>query len=60
MKIKDKIYMDQIELVKNGPINIVVFGDSITHGGFLDEVDFKLSIGICCERKLLTLETMCL
>lgn len=41
MKVKDKIYMSEQELAENGPINIVVFGDSITHGGFLDEIDFE-------------------
>ena len=32
MKIKDKINMTIEGLVKNGPINIVAFGDSVTHG----------------------------
>lgn len=32
MKIKEKINMNYDGLVKNGPINIVVFGDSVTHG----------------------------
>jgi len=32
MKIKDKILLDRKGLEKEGPINIVVFGDSVTHG----------------------------
>jgi len=40
MKVKDKIYMNTEELIENGPINIVAFGDSVTHGAFLDEVSF--------------------
>lgn len=32
MKIKDKINLDFDGLVENGPINIVAFGDSVTHG----------------------------
>ena len=39
MKVKDKLNMDINGLIENGPINIVVFGDSVTHGalnGFND------------------------
>jgi len=32
MRIKEKINMEYNDLVKNGPINIVAFGDSVTHG----------------------------
>ena len=32
MKIRDKINLDYWGLIENGPINIVVFGDSVTHG----------------------------
>ena len=32
MRIKEKLYMDYDGLVKNGPITIVAFGDSVTHG----------------------------
>lgn len=32
MKIKEKINLDYQGLIKNGPINIVAFGDSVTHG----------------------------
>lgn len=32
MKIIDKIWMEREGLETNGPITIVVFGDSVTHG----------------------------
>lgn len=32
MKIKEKINMDRAGLTKHGPITIVAFGDSVTHG----------------------------
>ena len=34
MRIKEKINMDFEALIENGAINIVAFGDSITHGAF--------------------------
>lgn len=34
MRIKDKINLDRYGLEEEGPINIVVFGDSVTHGVF--------------------------
>ena len=42
MRIKEKINMDLDGLKKNGPISIVAFGDSITHGAFgPDEFDYE-------------------
>lgn len=38
MKITEKINMDIHGLFKNGPITIVAFGDSVTHGAFADGV----------------------
>lgn len=32
MLLKEKIFMDHVQLAQEGPINIVVFGDSVTHG----------------------------
>jgi len=32
MKIRDKINLDYWGLIEHGPINIVAFGDSVTHG----------------------------
>lgn len=31
-KIQEKINMDYWQLVEKGPITIVAFGDSVTHG----------------------------
>ena len=42
MKIKDKINLDIDGLVENGPINIVAFGDSVTHGAVKDtEISYE-------------------
>ena len=43
MKISEKVKMDRDGLEEHGPITIVAFGDSITHGGFNDgEMDYDL------------------
>ncbi len=36
MHIKEKLFMEREELEKEGAINIVVFGDSVTHGALSD------------------------
>ncbi len=42
MKIKDKINLDYNGLIEHGPINIVAFGDSVTHGVFeCDVFDYE-------------------
>jgi len=41
MKISEKINMDKPGLLNNGPINIVAFGDSITHGAFNGYNDYE-------------------
>lgn len=42
MKISEKINLDKDGLIKYGPINIVAFGDSITHGMFEPgEIDYE-------------------
>ena len=41
MKIREKIYLDQKGLETYGPLNIVIFGDSISHGAFLDGMDYE-------------------
>ena len=42
MHIKDKIYMDRPELEEEGPITIVAFGDSVTHGAVArDEINYE-------------------
>lgn len=42
MKIKEKINMDFDGLIENGPITIVAFGDSVTHGAVAPgEIDYE-------------------
>ena len=42
LKIKDKLNADTRQLIENGPITIVAFGDSITHGAFgPGEIDYE-------------------
>ena len=42
MHIKDKINLDYNGLTEHGPITIVAFGDSVTHGALsLDEIDYE-------------------
>lgn len=36
MRIKEKISLNKEGLIKNGPITIVAFGDSVTHGALTD------------------------
>ena len=41
MKIKEKLLYDQADLIKNGPVNIVLFGDSVTHGAVCGYFDYE-------------------
>ena len=42
MKIREKINLDYNGLVEHGPITIVAFGDSVTHGAFgAGEIDYE-------------------
>lgn len=41
MHIKEKILMDMAGLEKEGPITIVAFGDSVTHGALLNEINYE-------------------
>ena len=41
MKIKEKLLYEKADLIKNGPINIVVFGDSVTHGAVCGYFDYE-------------------
>ena len=53
MKIKDKLNMDAEQLIKNGPVTIVAFGDSITHGAFgQGEIDYDAVYWNVLKRKL--------
>ena len=41
MHIKDKILLDQKGLEQYGPITIVAFGDSVTHGALNGEINYE-------------------
>ena len=41
MRVKEKLLMDLADLEKQGPVNIVIFGDSVSHGYLLDTVDYE-------------------
>lgn len=40
MKIREKIYMTVEQLIEEGPITIVVLGDSVTHGALLNTINY--------------------
>jgi len=41
MKIKEKIMLDKKGLMEHGPINIVIFGDSVSHGAVQENNDYE-------------------
>ena len=41
MKIREKLALDRAGLTEHGPINIVIFGDSVSHGAFNGYIDFE-------------------
>lgn len=58
MHIKDKIYMDRFGLEKEGPINIVAFGDSVTHGALsIGEINFETVYWNLLKKKIQNVRT---
>lgn len=53
MHIRDKILMDKEELEKEGPITIVAFGDSVTHGALLTENNYETVYWNLLRKKIL-------
>lgn len=54
MRIKDKIHLDYNGLIEHGPINIVAFGDSVTHGAFeCDVFDYESVYWSVLRKKIL-------
>ena len=54
MHIKEKILMERAQLEKEGPITIVAFGDSITHGALAEgEMDYETVYWNCLRKKIL-------
>lgn len=41
MLVKEKMLMNIDELLQNGPVNIVILGDSVSHGTVLDNNDYE-------------------
>lgn len=56
MHIKDKIHMTREGLVENGPITIVAFGDSVTHGALLDEINYETVYWNLLRKKILAVK----
>lgn len=53
MKVIDKLYMDRDGLEKNGPITIVAFGDSVTHGALRGgEINYETAYWNILKQKL--------
>lgn len=53
MKIREKIFGNLEELIKDGPINIVVFGDSVTHGALgVNEINYETVYWNLLKKKL--------
>lgn len=56
MRIRDKINMDRAGLEKYGPINIVAFGDSVTHGAVATgEINYETVYWNRLKNKILAL-----
>ena len=56
MKIKEKIGMDREGLTQNGPINIVAFGDSVTHGAVASgEINYETVYWNRLRKKILAI-----
>lgn len=41
MNVKEKLLMNVDGLSKHGPVNIVIFGDSVSHGAFNGYIDYE-------------------
>ena len=41
MRVREKLLLDTDGLFEHGPINIVIFGDSVSHGAFNDYIDYE-------------------
>lgn len=52
MKIKDKILLDRKGLEEQGPINIVAFGDSVTHGALCGYFNYETVYWNVLKQKL--------
>lgn len=55
MHVKDKIWMDREGLIENGPVTIVAFGDSVTHGALRDSYSFETAYWNLLYQKIIAL-----
>lgn len=53
MHVYEKLFMDREGLEKNGPVTIVAFGDSITHGALRDGMNYESVYWNRLRKKLL-------
>lgn len=54
MKIREKMMLDRDGLSEHGPINIVIFGDSVSHGAVNGYMDYENVYWNLLKRKLYT------
>ena len=52
MQVKEKILLDRKGLTEHGPINIVIFGDSVSHGAVVGYIDYENVYWNQLKRKL--------
>ena len=57
MHIKDKVMMDREQLIKEGPITIVAFGDIVTHGALLNEINYETVYWNLLRKKILAVRS---
>ena len=58
MKISEKIMLGMDGLIQHGPINIVFFGDSVTHGAFaLGDIDFEAVYWNLLKKKMVAVRS---
>ena len=57
MKICKKLMLDRPGLTEHGPINIVIFGDSVSHAAFNGYIDFESVYWNLLRRKLNAVRT---
>ena len=57
MNVYQKLMMNREEYILNGPINIVIFGDSISHAAFNGYIDFESVYWNLLRRKLNAVRT---
>lgn len=56
MKIKDKINLDYKGLIEHVPINILAFGDSVTHGFFCGYLDYDAAYPNQLRKRILAVK----